>query len=159
MRTIKAEDVTNLKRMDLLKIFFPELLNQMPPNLNKISAQRKKNKDCFEKFNEHLIRVNKNQRVPERKISSPHKSTKVGGSESDFWKQIKGSRNIFRNQINFYDSDNFHHYLPLDSITKELKLRKESLNNLVSQRGLYKENMKKLDDFYFEFDYYKQFEK
>ena len=145
--------------MDLLKIFFPELLNQMPPNLNKISAQRKQNKDCFEKFNEHLIRVNQKQRVPEKKIASPEKGIKVGGSESDFWKQIKGSRNIFQNKINFYDSDNFHHYLPLHSITKELKLRKESLNNLVSQRGLYKENMRKSDDFYFDFDYYKQFEK
>lgn len=162
MRKINAEDVTNLKRMDLLKIFFPDRLNQIPPNLAKISTQRKKNKDCFDKFNEHLIRVNQEQKKQEKKTSTPTQKQNLitsGANESDFWKQIKITRNIFQNKIDFYDSDNFHHYLPLDSIKKEVDLRKESLISLISQRGFDKENTRREDDFHLAFDFYKQFRK
>lgn len=153
MRRINAEDTSHLSRFDIVKIFLPEKIGRIPPNLTKVSAQRKINKDCFSSFNDHIIRIEQNAGL-KKKLGK--KIAKDEPTENDFWKQIKKSRSIFRNKIELYNDDNFHHYLPLDSIRKEIDLRKESLKSLISHRKFDQmEEIKK--PFCIFVDYYKQY--
>ena len=138
-RRIKPQDQENLKRVDIQKIFFADKLNEIPPNFRRISSQRKNNKECFSKFNEHLICVN------------TKKIEKKEFGESDDLEKFKISGNI--NRINF---DNFDNYLPLCSIAKQVDLQKKSLKKLRTNRGFDKD-IQYENTFGLSLDYYKPY--
>ncbi len=153
MRKINAEDNTHLKRTDIVKLFFLDKLSEIPSNFTRLTSQRRMNKECFSKFNENLMRINQNNNKKKEAVQTIRKKT----NESDYWKEIKLSRKIFLNKIDYCNSDNFHNYLPLSSIGKEVDLRKESLKKLQSYRKFDREPNNQ-NPFCLSYDYYKQYD-